>query len=296
MAVSVFTDLASAQNSRTLSWTITSLALNDVVVVCAHTWDQPDTLGTPSGTGLSFTLRAEVNSAGSHTHAYIWTAVASSGGSSVVVTATAGSSSIHTGVLYQCPTADGYSLAATPNTFSGVSAGAGSAPTGSVTSTAGSLILANDGDWDGAATAPTYTGGGAEDGRMQSSGNSSHYYFHYTAAGSSTTIGMSAPLQRWSLAGMEVLKSAGASTTRGTPFGHRGTAFNGGRTFHGIINREAAWQARLNSSRSGKIITFGRGLELYSCLKRELSTQRAPQSRIILPARYLPASSLRTPV
>lgn len=24
-------------------------------------------------------------------------------------------------------------------------------------------------------------------------------------------------------------------TTRGTPFGHRGTAFNGGRTFHGII-------------------------------------------------------------
>lgn len=28
---------------------------------------------------------------------------------------------------------------------------------------------------------------------------------------------------------------AAPSTTRGTPFGHRGTAFNGGRTFHGII-------------------------------------------------------------
>lgn len=27
----------------------------------------------------------------------------------------------------------------------------------------------------------------------------------------------------------------GPTTTRGTPFGHRGTAFNGGRTFHGII-------------------------------------------------------------
>lgn len=27
----------------------------------------------------------------------------------------------------------------------------------------------------------------------------------------------------------------GGGTTRGTPFGHRGTAFNGGRTFHGII-------------------------------------------------------------
>lgn len=29
--------------------------------------------------------------------------------------------------------------------------------------------------------------------------------------------------------------AAAAGTTRGTPFGHRGTAFNGGRTFHGII-------------------------------------------------------------
>lgn len=29
--------------------------------------------------------------------------------------------------------------------------------------------------------------------------------------------------------------TGGAAATRGTPFGHRGTAFNGGRTFHGII-------------------------------------------------------------
>jgi hypothetical protein len=29
--------------------------------------------------------------------------------------------------------------------------------------------------------------------------------------------------------------AGGGGTTRGTPFGHRGTAFNGGRTFHGII-------------------------------------------------------------
>lgn len=29
--------------------------------------------------------------------------------------------------------------------------------------------------------------------------------------------------------------AGGGAATRGTPFGHRGTAFNGGRTFHGII-------------------------------------------------------------
>lgn len=48
----------------------------------------------------------------------------------------------------------------------------------------------------------------------------------------------------WSLGGSAAyvlkcaaFKLAGGATTRGTPFGHRGTAFNGGRTFHGILQR-----------------------------------------------------------
>lgn len=46
----------------------------------------------------------------------------------------------------------------------------------------------------------------------------------------------------WATAGLHlVAASGGAAATRGTPFGHQGTAFNGGRTFHGILQREAAW-------------------------------------------------------
>jgi hypothetical protein len=33
----------------------------------------------------------------------------------------------------------------------------------------------------------------------------------------------------------EFVAGGGGGATRGTPFGNRGTAFNGGRTFHGII-------------------------------------------------------------
>jgi hypothetical protein len=44
--------------------------------------------------------------------------------------------------------------------------------------------------------------------------------------------------------------AAGAGTTRGTAFGHRGTAFGGGRIFNGILQREYSWRQRLNSLRS----------------------------------------------
>lgn len=238
MAVTVLTDLSSANDSRTLSWTIPALAVGDVIVICAQTWDTADTLGTPSGTGLSFTLQAEV-ATGSHTHVYIWTAVASSGGTSVVVTATTGTSSIHTGVLYQCPTVDGYALAGTPNTTTANSGGSGGlAPSASITTTSGNLVLAVDGDWDGAATAPTYTGTGTEDGKMQSSGNSSHYYFHDTAAGASTTVGMSAPLQRYAIAAVEVLKGAAGAvqTPSAGSFGR-----TGGRRSRYPLAPESSW-------------------------------------------------------
>lgn len=39
--------------------------------------------------------------------------------------------------------------------------------------------------------------------------------------------------------------AAAGGTTRGTPFGHRGTAFGGGRLLHGIMNRQAIAPARM---------------------------------------------------
>lgn len=39
----------------------------------------------------------------------------------------------------------------------------------------------------------------------------------------------------------------GGGATRGMPFGHQGTAFNGGRVFTGILNRSRSWLPQLNS-------------------------------------------------
>ena len=155
MAVTVLTDASNAIDSRTLSWTIPTLATGDVVVVAAVTWDTASTLNPPSGTGLSFTERVNV-AAATRTRVYIWTAVASSGGSSVAVTASvlAGGACIHTGACYQLPTGDGYSLAGSPNTLA--TTGSAGAPQGSLTGTSGNLALVAVGDWnavDGASRA-----------------------------------------------------------------------------------------------------------------------------------------------
>jgi hypothetical protein len=53
--------------------------------------------------------------------------------------------------------------------------------------------------------------------------------------GFSTDVDGATRTGSWDIGFDEITAGGGGVTTRGTPFGHRGTAFNGGRTFHGII-------------------------------------------------------------
>lgn len=213
MALTVLTDATIGQDQRTLSWTIPSLAIGDVVVVSAITWDQANTLNPPSGTGLSFTQRVAANAA-SKTRVYIWTAVASSGGSSVAVTCSvlAASNSIHNGALYHCPTADGYSLAASPNVASGTSVSTGAASI-ALTGVAGSLGIVAAGDWNGTSGASrAWLVSATEDLYQFSNTDTTHYAAHCTLTGASTTVGLSAPTTMvWTIGAIEVLKSGGAS-------------------------------------------------------------------------------------
>ena len=55
------------------------------------------------------------------------------------------------------------------------------------------------------------------------------------AGGITLTHGWTGTPNTWMICAVAYKPAGGAATTRGTPFGHRGTAFNGGRTFHGII-------------------------------------------------------------
>lgn len=214
MAVTVLTDGAVTEDTRTLTWTIPTLATGDWVVVTAGTWDSGVTLNAPSGTGLTFTERANV-SASARPRCYLWTAQASSGGSSVAVTCSvaAGGASHHSGVLYRFPTADGYSIAGTPNVASKTD-NSGTPLSIALTGTSGSIGVFNGADWTGVTTSPTWLGDGASDLNSLTSGSGSQYYGRQTLTGSSTTVGMSAPNTSGgqAVAAIEVLLSAGAAT------------------------------------------------------------------------------------
>jgi hypothetical protein len=202
---------ASTANTRTLSWTGT-VAVGDVVVVTAETEDTAVTLGVPAGTGLTFTQRAAPTAA-TRTRPYIWTAVAASAGS-VTVTSTVSASAIHNGVMYICPTADGYSLAGTPNVVS--IASGGTTGSGSLTGTAGSLYLVCVADWNGVnGSARAWASSGVEDLYQFSATNSTQYNAHGTCTGTSTTVGLTAPTTgcQFSIAAIEILKSAGGGST-----------------------------------------------------------------------------------
>jgi hypothetical protein len=205
-------NVAITQDQRTLSWTLPTVAVGDVVAVAAMTWDQGNTLNAPTGTGLSFTLRAEVNFP-NRTHLYIWTAVATSGGSSVVVTCSvlAATNSVHNGTAYVCPTADGYSLAATPNTATNTN---GTNPTTSLAGASGNLGIIIAGDWNAVnGSTRAWQGTVTEDMYQFSSGNSTQYGAHMTLTGATTTVGLSSPSTGVSpaIAAMEVLKSGGST-------------------------------------------------------------------------------------
>jgi hypothetical protein len=215
MGLTVLTDASTAQDSRTLTWTIPSLAIGDVVVVKATTWDSANTQNPPAATGLSFTQQVNV-SAATRTRVYIWTAVASSGGSNVVVTSSvlAGGASFHTGALTQCPTADGYSLAGSPNVAS--TTGASGAPSVALAGASGNLGIVAIGDWDGlSGSGRAWLASATEDMYAFDSGINTHYVGHATLTGASTTLGLSAPtMTRWTIGAIEVLKSAGPAATR----------------------------------------------------------------------------------
>lgn len=212
MALGVYTDVSVAINTRTLSWSPTYV-IGDVVVVCGMTWDPGDAqLNTPAGTGLTFAQRV-VRTTAAKVYQSIWTAVASAGSSGAVTCSqTTATGNIHSGLLYVCPAADGYSLAATPNSLSGVASGA-SAPQGSLAGASGSLGIGIIGDWSGTALgAPrSYVGTATEDAYNQSTGDSTQLYWHQDLTGPSTTVGLTAPTtsSSWDIAAIEVLKSAG---------------------------------------------------------------------------------------
>lgn len=213
MAITVVADATTTSDTRTLSWTIPTLASGDIVVVAAETWDNGITLANPSGTGLAFGAPKAVTNVASTCNAYVWAMAATAGGSSVVVTtAPTGGTSIHNGWLYVCPTADGYSLAGSPHVLN--SAPLAATLQGTLAGASGNLGIVVVADWNGTDGASrAWDLSATEDGYQFSSGNNTSYAGHCTLTGASQSVGLSAPTTgvTGSIAAIEILKSAGGT-------------------------------------------------------------------------------------
>lgn len=99
----------------------------------------------------------------------------------------------------------------------------------------------------------TWTNSYGEVGERLSAGTQPFYAIGVAGlafdGGGATSTGAtfdSASVSRSGIIAVFKVASGGAAATRGTPFGTRGTAFNGGRTFQGIIRR-SLWLPRPHS-------------------------------------------------
>lgn len=118
---------------------------------------------------------------------------------------------------------------------------AATATTGAITSTVGQLILAMGAQLDIGGTAETFdspTGTERAEGATSGTAFDAAASQDFVATGTSTTLTwtFAGSFVSWAMFGIPLNDAAGGGgTTRGAPFGSRGNAFNGGRTFNGII-------------------------------------------------------------
>jgi hypothetical protein len=212
VAISVVVDVTNVSDTRDLSWALGTLAVGDIIVVTMVTDDVGNMLmNAPTATGVTFTQRIS-DVTGSHCFGSVHTGVVTSGGA-ITVAATPSQNTTarhHGGVCTVFPTADGYTLAATPNTADAHPAASG-APVAVINDAAGtdtiglvvpggqtytlvavevlaatgpSYIVAANADWvtvDGASR--VYRGTVIEDNYSRVSARGTFYFWHQLAVG-----------------------------------------------------------------------------------------------------------------
>lgn len=202
------------ENGNTLTTASFTPSNGDVLVVKMTTWDTSGTMDPPTGGGQSFTSRVVYNPGANLAWVAIYTAVVSGSPTNMAVSAThSGSISMHSMLVERWSSA---SLAATPVTATATATSG--TPLGSLTtSAANSAISAVDADWNGASAASrAYLGTSTEEFFYVGPDNGStgqYFWYQAVSAAGSATFGMSAPSQRWTLAGLEILDSGGGGPT-----------------------------------------------------------------------------------
>ena len=173
-------------------------------------------LGTPTNTGSTlsaWTRRALVNSA-SRTYTVLWTATVTAGGTATTVTLPKASGPAQQAAMVLTRWTNA-KLAATPAVVQTVGSGA---PSASLTTAAGSVVVWGIGDWNAVVATPAYRSSAVQDLIVQSSGVYCAYGAHQTAAtAGAQTLGMTAPTgQAWAMVGVELQDAGGGGTGPGS--------------------------------------------------------------------------------
>lgn len=206
---------AISGDSTTLTANLTSVSVNDVVIVMAQTWDTGTAAGTPSGGSQNYNRLVTAAPGGFAGYATAFGATMAAGvASSFTLTLSApAASSGHSMAVYRIT---GGQLAATPATNSASYGGSASAPSSTITATGNGNLLfwcTNDAQSVSPATdAYISPAPGTPDLLINGSASSDGVfrYTHQTASGaSSQTYGMTAPnTQKWVAVAVEVQVAA----------------------------------------------------------------------------------------
>lgn len=218
MTVSYHSDISNTPRQANLSIALGTLADGDIISLIGLSDDNAANHQFPSAptcTGITFSSRQNITTT-SHCNAQVYTGVVNVGGagSKTVTWAkptvfTGGTSGIYGAVAGVFPTADGYSLAATPAVMGTGTTGSG-APSGTITTVGtNSLVFWGSADWlakDGASR--NYRSSAADQGyeRDAPGADATHYWGSQAAAvAGAQTCGLTAPVaQTWTLVGVEI--------------------------------------------------------------------------------------------
>src|SRR6185312_1843678 len=197
--VASYFDHEDAWNFNTLTTPSFTANAGELIVVKALNSERSQTFGTPTGGGLTFTNRVDQNIT-SHCRADIWTATV--GGSPVTMTISltvAASAQNHAMVVERW---SGAKLAGSPQTINATGSGA---PSASITTAANnSVITWADGDFDAGTGARTYRGTPTEEQYWPAGDCTGYFAWQTQASAGAVTVGLTAPSQTWTMAGIEI--------------------------------------------------------------------------------------------
>lgn len=209
---------AISGDSTTLTASLTSVSVGDVVVVCAQTWDTGTASGTPSGGSQTYTGQITVAPGGFAGYGRIFTATMAAGvAASFTLTLSApAASSAHSMCVYRLT---GAQLAATPATSSAWYTGVSDIPSGTITTTAANSLVIwcnNDQATANPATDAYISPASATPDLLVNGFSSSDGAYRFThqaaAAAGAQSYGMTGPAgQRWVTCAVEVQAATAAA-------------------------------------------------------------------------------------